>query len=480
MGNVLGRYSFCTLTFFIMLGCSPMKVSLNDNFGLTVETTNANPSIVQLPNCPLNMSTSEACQVATGQIVTDTVGSNVTEWSFSNSSKSIETNIPDGYYSNKKISFKDDNHIAANIRLGTSLFGITGTLQERLPSCVDNTNNASACTSAAGRYVYSTDPNLVAANIKNGVSIFGITGSFSDSFSDKMNSSLFRDIGMSVATLTSENSTSAAYSAFSSGQRAIPDFTKDSDGPSPGSWVGVSRPSWGTRTCGTTGNLSARISSCATEFGSQATWDGQTSSGQAQGSWKLVTRLGATATDGSSGIVYGKEVWLDSRTGLVWSSIVSGTPIRWCAAAGKTETSSISGGQTDPLSSTSNAAYRCSTLNSANESYCYEDASGGGLTLKGATDSKGGLSLSSSGLRVAWRLPTHQDYQLANINGIRAVMPDMGDLNYGLNDWEWSATLSEYSHNVYQFSSSDGTTRLSQRFSVNGAVVRCVGRAYSP
>jgi hypothetical protein len=116
--------------------------------------------------------------------------------------------IPQGFYDGTKTaSASDTNLVAANIKAGTAIFGVTGTATLAYGACSDNALNASQCSTAASRYVASaagsdvtgangslsvtipqgyysgtqtataSDTNLVAGNIIGGVAIFGVTGS---------------------------------------------------------------------------------------------------------------------------------------------------------------------------------------------------------------------------------------------------------------------------------------------------------------
>jgi len=145
--------------------------------------------------------------------------------------------IPAGYYDGTQTStITDTNLTAANIRSGVLVLGVTGSAPEPFASCTDDSLNSGQCSTAANRYVYTSnfggrssdctsglnssacwtnttnqyvtgslgttvsgtngslsttipvgyyngstsasmsDTNLAAANIKSGVSIFGITG----------------------------------------------------------------------------------------------------------------------------------------------------------------------------------------------------------------------------------------------------------------------------------------------------------------
>lgn len=65
--------------------------------------------------------------------------------------------IPQGYYDGtKSCSMSDSNLVEGNIRSGTSIFEITGTLAAAYATCSDNGLNAAQCSTAPSRYVYTS------------------------------------------------------------------------------------------------------------------------------------------------------------------------------------------------------------------------------------------------------------------------------------------------------------------------------------
>jgi hypothetical protein len=123
-------------------------------------------------------------------------------------------------------------------------------------------------------------------------------------------------------------------------------------------------------------------------------------------------------------------------------------------------------------------------------SYCAEN--GGSFTNypAGETWTSGtymaakGLMGANSTPAVYWRLPTINDYEQANVDGIRMVMPDMGIVGAsrpnidgstgGTNEWS-ASLLSILRYYVWYFNGSGGDLTTSSRFNTSFAV-RCVGR----
>jgi hypothetical protein len=70
--------------------------------------------------------------------------------------------------------------------------------------------------------------------------------------------------------------------------------------------------------------------------------------------------------------------------------------------------------------------------------------------------------------RVFWRIPTIYDYMLANHNGLRYVLPDIGSE-------EWTATTFSNDRTMaWTFNSANGYRRIQPK--TYNYTVRCVGR----
>lgn len=300
--------------------------------------------------------------------------------------------------------------------------------------------------------------------------------------------------------------------------------------------------------------ISTKITDCQSKNGSRATWTGATSGLQGQATWYLVFATGQTAAGTcivqNGGQTPGitptasdcYEVWQDSRTGLLWSSSLtrdkgsSGGGVNWCIASGNGSV----GGQTQTDSYGDVGGAICSSTNFQNASgppwsSCTESYNGTTLTApkgfcndgSGAANHKlavayAGLcpnanwtdnrltqtpgnfedyttgnyhiakgymgALSNPGVR--WRHPTKYDYQQADNDGIRFVMPDMGSVGGSNNRTsdgslgnfvptnEWSATVySQFRANGWLMFGWNGDWTATGR--VNPYIARCVGRSPS-
>lgn len=264
------------------------------------------------------------------------------------------------------------------------------------------------------------------------------------------------------------------YTNTDPGYRAVPKISKDDEGVTLASVLTVNRTTgatgnWAARTCGTSGaTVEDRIASCAAEFGVDATWEGSVKGNAGQGRWRLVTRTGDIDASGR-----GREVWRDERTKLLWSSFVAQS-LNWCKASGSNFIAGNPTSEDDPGNYCDNATYQ----NTAGKavSACFEDGENHFTTSDPGIDpgGKAGLGLTSSP-KVAWRLPTRYDYQQADINGIRFVLPEM--VYDGSYTVEWSASVYSDSFNRYEgwvFEIPTGAIYYVARW--KSYRVRCVGR----
>ncbi len=452
------------------------------------------------------------CSTSTNRYVTSQLrNSNVT-----GTNASLTVTLPFGFYNGTKtVGVTDSNLIAANIKTGIGIFGTTGNLIAPYADCTDDALNVSQCSTAANRYVASvganittwtntgatttvsgaipgayysgnsvlfTDGNLVPYNLVSGASIFGVTGTGTlvpaqtANFATFAASSQFRDKTTTQVSLYNEAVTNAGVPYTNTptgnpgGYRAVSDITKDDDGYTGGSSTIVNRtsPAWGATTCGTSqATIADRIADCAIAFGASATWDGSVNGNAGQGQWKLVSRSGSVTSS------KGREVWQDQRTKLLWSSLVS-TSLNWCKASGSNFITNNPAAEDDPSNYCDSSSYQNTGTGPATKavSACFEDGENYFTTTDGSIDNLGkvGLNLSSTPA-VAWRLPSLADYEQAEVNGIRFVMPDM--LSGG--SVEWSASVYSASRSLaWYFISNYGGVNNNARYNNNR--VRCVGR----
>lgn len=174
--------------------------------------------------------------------------------------------------------------------------------------------------------------------------------------------------------------------------------------------------------CGIAPNatVGTRVDECGRINGPTASWNYVFSSA-GESVWRLVAKSGNA------------EVWLDIRTGHIWSDILDTT--NWCNASGNQETS---------------PAVNCNTL--ANNITCVGKAV---LGIPG----------------IKWRLPTRNDFLQADLDGIRFVLKSASTSF-------WTATMDSSSFNrseAWTYNQAQGTLEKAGLTDLRN--VRCIGAA---
>lgn len=286
--------------------------------------------------------------------------------------------------------------------------------------------------------------------------------------------------------------------AFTANSRLVPEPKFDSDGrysPVSGAYnlfYGYLQTVKGRPTivCGLDGTTAEQVADCATRNGTKAIWQGALYGQSGEGDWKLVTLYSSTIPEGGAcigGATAGCfEVWQDQRTMLVWSDMMSGNDgggyrdfawgYNWFQAAGyssSTSTKAITnyeaqaGGGSDctapcqpiiPISVCADAT----SLAGLNGVPVYQNPDGTNGT-QNELPSKGGIQAGRH-----WRLPTKDDWLLADVNGIRKVLPNMTQTFWS------SSSDSLFTWGVWGFRGDNGTLQGIVRYTMF-PVVRCVG-----
>ncbi len=245
--------------------------------------------------------------------------------------------------------------------------------------------------------------------------------------SEAILSQLHRIKGTTILTIAQEASQADKLPV---GYDNIPRLEESDDGISSNSVTLQTRP---LVECGTAAGLTTaqRLRDCADKNPAHSEWKGVTNGNAGEGIWKLFTRNSL-----------GREIWMDEKTGLVWSDILttnSGANIlaNWCQASGNKESALIANG------------VDCNDL--GNVSRC-ESA-----TVIGIAPSD-----------VSWRLPTRGDYLQADLNGARFVLPRT-------NQQVWMATVSSQNREqALMINVQNGVISTIDRDQQQ--LVRCVGR----
>jgi hypothetical protein len=241
-----------------------------------------------------------------------------------------------------------------------------------------------------------------------------------------LTSTMHRDRGVSPLTREEEisrllkNELPRAY-------RAVPDMEKDDEGRDGFSVISQQRIGRPAVPCGNglafTG-IRERIKDCQQKNPEHWAWDGALLASAGEGMWELVS------------VNAGAEIWLDKRTGMVWSEMIESG--NWCQAAGNDQ-------QPGDLISVD-----CNGL-MAGKRICPD--------------------FSASGVgEVVWRLPTRNDYLQADINGLRFVLKHKNSTPL------WTATMvagSQRRREAWTYHPGNGTLQAQELSS--SLQVRCIG-----
>lgn len=313
------------------------------------------------------------------------------------------------------------------------------------------------------------DGALNKENIKEGEIIFGILGEFAGE--GGWSSGMHRNRVVKAIRLQTETGMYAGdkSKALPNGYRPIPKILSDDEGLLNPDLAPVNRETWGSKSCGQSGTLLARITDCANTIGFSAQWNGVFEGNASQGSWKLVSRLGPKANQQA------QEVWIDERAGLLWSSQVSQSS-NWCHASGLSNSSE--GGlnanykEDDPSDICDNPSFQINDNKPI--SLCKEVLADNNFGSNYFANAKGGLQQAGTP-SVHWRLPSLNDYETAEYNGIRYILPDIGAQG-GIDEWTATVVANDRSkawiYNGRQGLHSNQDRRLP-------SAVRCIGRAGS-
>lgn len=354
---------------------------------------------------------------------------------------------------------------ASNIKLGTSILGVTGTAIVQSGTATTPADNANVLSGkeywdSSGAKQTGTlqevDGSKSAMNTgdenddtKTSVEVTPSASQLFQKFTIDLGAEFKQENICSGKTIFGRVGTAACALAFGSGahrtpgsatQRDIPVVATDDDG-----FIGdnpVTRADTSSKaSCGTSqATIAARISDCA------ISWDGEALGKMGEGKWSLVTKAN------------GHEVWKDERTGMLWGGNM-GTN-NWCQASGNIE---------------NDGGIDCSPGNglqpSSPVSMCAE---GAGLNSEGFNDPKGGMRkvATPNSPSVSWRLPTRRDYLQAYANGMAYVLPGF------LNNPFWTASVvSSYRYRAWDFLAyDDGYMFLYYDNRDDSYSVQCVGR----
>jgi hypothetical protein len=353
----------------------------------------------------------------------------------------------------------------ADVMAGKFYWNASGvSVQGTLPN--NGTWNLAAGSNPAGVYDGSVTNAPAASAVCSLTTVNGVPGTAICDVGGHLNSTLARTKGTAIISQKEE----IAAGSLPSGYREIPNVALDSDGHGGSEVTKASRP---TTACGMTqATLDARIADCVTRNAGNATWNGATHGIGGEGTWSLVTAFLPAGANGDPCAGLCEEVWRDNRTGLVWSDWLgsaSNTRSTWCPASGNVENVGVNclpgaGQQPNPA-----------------QSWCAESA---GLTTPSTYDpEKGGMRATATGTSpsVRWRLPTRRDFMMADLNGLRFVVPHStsyywtSTLYSGNDDRAWRFE-GDYGQVFYDAQLYGGDGVIADDRTSSQSRVRCVGR----
>lgn len=251
--------------------------------------------------------------------------------------------------------------------------------------------------------------------------------------SDSIRSSMHRERGAPVLSYADEIKKTLANDLPETLYRTVPLMEKDDEG-SIKNVITVDRRGRPTTACGL-GNsfagIDARVTDCFQKNGDNSIWEGATYGAAGEGTWKLVQRNND-----------GDEIWIDGRTGMVWSDIAKNSTginvFNWCKASGNTQ------------NDTPTESIDCNAISD-------------GINVCEIVSDE----ISS---QIKWRLPTRNDFLQADLNGSRFVLKK--ETEVGL----WTATMRagvSGRTEAWVYNSKDGT--LSPGTLTTERQVRCIG-----
>jgi len=382
-----------------------------------------------------------------------------------------------GYVANATTSLKPIDYCSDKKILGT--YGSLNCTIARNLVILGSVNIDQTITTPG--YITSITTSLTPADICKNKILLGIQGSADCSSGSNNNnnnppatdyisvapSGAFRDAGTSQITIAEETT-----HGLSKNYHTVPVLAQDGTFSTIVPLVNHTQTSVD---CGyLQSSIDERIADCSTKAGSAAIWDGPLIGSGTEGIWKLVSSHN------------GKEVWRDERTHLIWSDQL-GRTTSWCRAAGAREAtdtknfgcSNFGDDPTNPFKAYFLAGAQVKPSAGLAESWCAEafnlsTPSGFSSTDHSYDDAKGGMRLGNTPVRVAWRLPTKQDYLQAELDGIRKVVPKMAGFYY-----HTATPDGEGSPNAVTFWGAQGMMGhypyYSNRSRTTFTHVRCVG-----
>ncbi|WP_041577129.1 hypothetical protein [Bdellovibrio bacteriovorus] len=462
-----------------------------------------------------------ACWAGANQFVTSTAGADVV-----GSNGALVVSLPNGYYEAKTCSIADLNLTAGNVRQGVQIFGVNGSYVGSFGAGIasqahrDVSSNqitmesevstyAGAELPSGGGFEYRAIPDV----LKDDDGSDGLSCNYAPRPSTTCGTSQ-ATIALRIADCASKNAATASWDGATQcngGQglwrlvtRAGANKEVWQDQRTGLVWSSIVS-STGSTWCMSSGNTQhAPVYFAESYHGASGTpMEGNGAIGSFGGgsssqqetitvTFTSATTYTVTGSSGASGCQAGSAA--GGLTGVAGSTS-TWSRTNYCSFTLRQGSTNFTAGDTfiiSSASSTDTCFPGSANQPAAKYSVCYEGAGlsavpgenwGTGVYL----DSKGYMGKSTA-LSIHWRLPTLADYQLAEVDGVRFVMPDMGlpggerptrDGSPGGNNThlEWTATVDAGGLNRRSSLLFDSVSGLGygKRRSLTGGV-RCVGR----
>jgi hypothetical protein len=436
-------------------------------------------------------------------------GSQVTPTMIDKGTWDLTTGFPGaGYY-----GAVSNAPVQGDIRATVDILGVTGNVTAPPGDC--GSDGDVSCVVDGTNYKAAAVSVLLEGNIKDGITIggqLGILSAAGGSFADFMASGIHRDKDGTPTQMTIADELASGLSMnalWTTGYREIPLISKDDDGYSGSSVTKVARDAAGDewdadssgiprKVCGIgLSTIALRVTDCDTQHAAKPSWDSSGGDGKlswdgsggnaSEGSWTLVSVYKRAETNGNTCDSSCREVWRDDRTGLIWSdrlgdlsTTVDAGEFNWCKATGSSNRPSspyaeddpndycdnvTNQSQTDPLSLCAEDSSWLSTPTGITDAATYEfDIAKAGMRAQADHDDQG----AGQSPTLHWRVPSKYDWQLADDNGVRHVLPNMPS-------YFWSSSASSNNrNNAWRFYGSDGYVNYFNRSST--FAVRCIAR----
>lgn len=513
----------CTL--ILSTGCGQLTANIS-----STKSSASDSSSNALPSCIDNALNAESCAAAASRFITNIYGSNI-----NGTNGSLTTPITAGYYDGtQSCSMSDTSLTASNIKSGTTIFGITGNYTETF-----NSTMASSAMRDPGSKVISNLADLTSTSSQ--LSLNHEVTTYAGADLPNASGYSYRDIPDMSQDDEGYLGTNCKYAprpsvdcGTSQASIALRIADCQTANPSTNSWNGATQCNGGQglwrlvarsgankevwqdqRTgllwssvvgsvnwCRATGNTQLTpltfINSFNNSVGTPIQGNG-TIGALASGASSNTETVTITFTDATTFSVTSSGGAAGCQGGSITPTLTT-TPGSQATYSDAGECSfTITQGTVNfatndkfTLQNVGNATYSCAAggpLQPASPlSYCAEAAGvnagapGDDWTTPDYVAAKGKMGKNSVP-SVRWRAPSIDDYKLADVNGVRFIMPDMGIAGASrpspdgsvVGNSEWSSSLvSSYRVSAWYFLSDSGNVSYNNRNSAFS--VRCVGR----